>query len=255
VRRRTSGRRTQVEHSGRQPVRRPEDHAEGGIRLRSSSFEAVRPTRRVPVGPGLSPRLRREDARPRALPLARPRRRRMTPRGRATLAVLVALGFAGGWWSAQRVLGVLRGDAGSTAALPPVASGPGVWNRQPPPSRGAAAEPVVVEEPPPPPPPAPEAVLRRLPPSARVGLPAPDAFLEALVAERIVVEEGGAPLEVRYTVDPGADPRRRGDPAPGPGGARPRDPDGSRSTGACSATSRPIPRRSRRRGPIRWRRS
>lgn len=165
--------------------------------MRSSSYEAVRPTRRVPVGPGLSPRLRRADGRPPALPAA-PRRRRMTRRGRATVVLLVALGFAGGWWSTQRILGLARGDAGVAGVLPPVSAGPGVWHRQPRTPHGGAAEPVVVEAPPPP---APEAVLRRLPPSARDGLPAPDAPLEALVAERVEPAEGALPLEVRYTVD------------------------------------------------------
>jgi peptidoglycan glycosyltransferase len=130
----------------------------------------------------------------------------MTRRGRATLVVLVALGFSGGWWSAQRVLGVLRGGEAAQPALPHVSSGPGIWNRQRPPARNAAAEAVVIVEepppPPPPPPPAPEEVLRRLPPSAREGLPAPDTALEALAVERVEATDFALPLEVEYTVDP-----------------------------------------------------
>jgi len=119
----------------------------------------------------------------------------MTRRGRATLAVLLVLGFAGGWWSAQRALSWLRGPGD---ALPHVSSGPGIWNRAP---RAARAEEVVVVAEPAPPPPAPDEVLRRLPPSARLGLPAPDASADALVVERV---EGATPadaLEVEYTID------------------------------------------------------
>lgn len=170
--------------------------------MRSSSFEAVRPARRVPLGPGLSPRLRREDAPPRPTALTRARRR-MTRRGRVTLAALVALGFAGGWWSAQRALGLLRGGGGPPGDLPHVSSGPGVWNRQPRATRSADVPPEILEEPPPPPPPVPDEVLVRLPPSAREGLPAPEAEPETLASERVVLSADGLPLEVRYTVDPG----------------------------------------------------
>jgi peptidoglycan glycosyltransferase len=187
-------------HSGRRPVRRREGRGEGGIGLRSSSFESVRPARRVPVGPGLSPRLRRDDV-PRPMLPVRRRRPAMTRRGRATLAILIALGFTGGWWSAQRALSWLRGE-GPDAALPAVSSGPGVWNRQTPARAPEVVEPVVVAEPAPPPP-APEEVLRRLPPSARTGLPAADAPLDALVVERLDAADPAAALEVEYTVDPG----------------------------------------------------
>lgn len=125
----------------------------------------------------------------------------MTRRGRVTVAVLVALGFAGGWWSTERALGWLRGHRGAVATLPSVSTGPGAWNRQPRTAGGDAGGPVVVEEPPPPPP-VPDAVLSRLPPSVREGLPAPDAPLDALAVERIGAEGAEGPLEVHYTVDP-----------------------------------------------------
>jgi membrane peptidoglycan carboxypeptidase len=147
----------------------------------------------LPIGPGLSPRLRRGPG----LPLAMPARRgAMTRRGRVTLALLLALGFSGGWWSAQQIAGLLRGGAGP--ALPSVSTGPGVWNRAP----AAKPAPLLVAEPPPPPPPVPEEVLRRLPPSARDSLPAPDAPLEALVLERLDAPAVERALEIEYTIDP-----------------------------------------------------
>jgi len=123
----------------------------------------------------------------------------MTRRGRVTLALLLAVGFSGGWWSAQAALAWLRGGR-AAGVLPPVSSGPGVWNRT---TRAPAAAPesVVVEQPAPPPR-APDEVLRRLPPSARAGLPAPDAPLDSLATERLAAPDVERPLEVQYTVDP-----------------------------------------------------
>jgi len=150
----------------------------------------------VPVGPGLSPRLRRADPFLPTLPVRG--RRTMTRRGRLTLALLLALGFSGGWWCAQQMLGLLRGASG--APLPSVSSGPGMWNRERATAEAEPAPALVVE--PPPPPPVPEDVLRRLPPSARDGLPAADAPLDALVTERLDAPLVERPLEVQYTVDP-----------------------------------------------------
>ncbi|MEB2344779.1 MAG: penicillin-binding transpeptidase domain-containing protein [Deltaproteobacteria bacterium] len=167
--------------------------------MRSSSFERVRPARRVPVGPGLSPRLGRAEPHAPLAPPARLRHRRaMTRRGRVTLALLLALGFSGGWWTTRQVLGLVRGGDGGLEP-PPVSSGPGVWNREKA-ARAPAPAPAVVE--PLPPPPAPEQVLRLLPPSARDGLPAPDAPTETLRSERLGAPLVERPLEVEYTIDP-----------------------------------------------------
>src|SRR5690606_492081 len=145
----------------------------------------VRPSRRPSVGPGLRLRPRRAGAQlpPRGTPL-RPRRR-MTRRGRITLALLLAIGFAGGFWSARGIAGLLADP--SEHALPDVGAGPpGMWAR----ARAifsSSPDPAPAAEPPAPPPPrpAPEAVLALLPPSARAGLPAADAPGEALVRERL----------------------------------------------------------------------
>ena len=170
--------------------------------MRSSSSEPVRPSRRPSVGPGLRLRPRREDAQlpPRGVPL-RPRRK-MTRRGRLTLALLLAIGFAGGFWSARGIAGLLADP--SEHPLPDVGAGPpGLWAR----ARAifsSAPDPAPAAEPPAPPPPrpAPEAVLALLPPSARAGLSAPDAPSDALVRERLEPPFVEETLEVEYTIDP-----------------------------------------------------
>jgi membrane peptidoglycan carboxypeptidase len=133
----------------------------------------------------------------------------MTRRGQLTMALLVVLGFAGGWWTAQR-LGALWGGAPSAdgsaiavSAAPPNggdAGGTFAWaDSDSLAALAAMPEPVT-------PPPVPDEVLRLLPPSARTGVAGPGTVLAPTASERI--EAPGplpgilGPLEIEYTVDP-----------------------------------------------------
>ncbi|HTY17067.1 MAG TPA: penicillin-binding transpeptidase domain-containing protein [Myxococcota bacterium] len=157
----------------------------------------------------------------------------MTRRGRLTMAVLLAMGFASGWWAAQQVaasmarpdstelvVAAASGDKQAAApapqaqapqaASPPAAAAP---VEPPAPSAAAQLARIAPSEPPsagmpvpvPPEPPAvPDEILGRLPPTAR-GAAAPAVAGEHVV-ERVPAPAGAAeiqgPLEVEYTLDP-----------------------------------------------------
>jgi len=176
--------------------------------LHSSSFERLRSAGRVPVGPGLNPRLRREPAGARAAAVRR--RRTMTRRGRSTMAFLVAVGFGGGWWTAQSLAALWRSAPTAASALAAVSAGPPGDGGAPSESSAMVAldslasvasmpTPFVS-------PPVPEEVLRRLPPSARNGPPGSDADPARSAVERVEAPADSVgllgPLEVEYTVDP-----------------------------------------------------
>ena len=181
---------------------------EGGLGLPSSSFGHSRSARRIPVGPGLNPRLRRPPAGVRGA--AARRRRAMTRRGQLTMALLVALGFGGGWWTAQSVVGLWRGAPSAASATAAVSASPSAAGGDPSGSfstAGIDSLAAVASMPTPlAPPPVPDEVLRRLPPSARNGLPAPGSDPATTAVERIEVPAASVgilgPIEVEYTVDP-----------------------------------------------------
>lgn len=134
----------------------------------------------------------------------------MTRRGRLTMAILVAAGFGGGWWTAQS-LAVLWRSAPSAASTPgAVSAGPPIAGGEPAgtfATAGVGSLEAVTSMPTPfVPPPVPEEVLRRLPPSARNGPPDARADPAAVVIERIAAPTSSVgilgPLEVEYTVDP-----------------------------------------------------
>jgi len=156
--------------------------------------------------------------------------RRMTRRGRLTVAALLGMSFASGWWAAQQVAASMARPDGAevtvaaetaegqapvrvaedpTPALPPAAAPP-----PEPPTRGAAAQlaRIAPSEPPsagmpspvPPEPPAvPDEILRRLPPTARGAM---GSAADARLVERIPVPADASdivgPLVVEYTLDP-----------------------------------------------------
>jgi len=137
------------------------------------------------------------------------RQRRMTRRGRLTMALLVALGFAGGWGTAVHLGTSSRGAPAGTPPLPAVAAGPpGAATPGP---VGAPADidsvaAVAAMPALPAPLPVPDEVLRRLPPSARTGLAGLAAGPAAIATEQIDVPASLSgvlgPLEIEYTVDP-----------------------------------------------------
>ena len=155
----------------------------------------------------------------------------MTRRGRLTMAALVGMGFASGWWAAQQVAASMaRPDAteqvvASAAEEAPAASQPAAAQPASPPAapspsesptpsaaaqlaRIAPSEPASAGMPqplPPEPPAVPDEVLSRLPPTAR-GAASRAASASDRVVERIPAPADAAdiegPLEVEYTLDP-----------------------------------------------------
>jgi hypothetical protein len=138
---------------------------------------------------------------PRDLPL---RRRSLTGRGRATVVMLLALGFAAGFAATRQLASLLARPR--EAALPPVAAGapmPDGALASPTPLSAAAPLPA-----PPVPPLAPAAILATLPPTVRDGLGAAPGSDGAagVVTERVEAPVGLegvlGPLEIAYTLDP-----------------------------------------------------
>jgi membrane peptidoglycan carboxypeptidase len=134
----------------------------------------------------------------------------MTRRGQLTMAVLVALGFGAGWWTALQLAAAWRGGPAGGVSLPAVAAGPPGEGGDPDPLAAAdgfdsleavTSMPALLA-----PPAVPETLLRRLPPSARNGISGPGADAAAIAIERIEAPASLAgvlgPLEVAYTVDP-----------------------------------------------------
>ncbi len=135
----------------------------------------------------------------------------MTRRGRWTMAMLIAVGFGGGWWTAQSLTVLWRSAPTASIAPAAVSAGPPIDGGDPSApfaTAGTDSLAAVASMPAPiAPPPVPEEVLRRLPPSARSGPPQPSSDPAPFAIERIEAPEGSAgilgPLEVEYTIDPG----------------------------------------------------